>query len=294
MNLANFPTSGVLGWAIRPTNDSNGLESPYKIPHVGFTPNDFYYTLQLYRNANNRLVVCDSKYNNIISGTTVLANDQWYYLELKYMIGSSLPANSIELRINGITEGVSAAAVNITGQDGTTYIQHCYIDSIAANTKVSYIDDLYFLDHTGSVNTGFLGDVTVRAYYPDANGDLSQLTGRDSDSVDNYLNVDDPILAFTVDYNSGLPGSADLYNIQNLSDYTNVIYGVSSQVIAYSVSGLNTINWGFCSPIIKPLGGSIASGVRKRLPMSGRPWASGRPPRPGQGEQAPPLRNLRV
>jgi hypothetical protein len=113
-------------------------------------------TLRLIRGGNTQL--------GSVSGT--LQAGRWYYLEMKSVIHGS--TGVAELRIDGVT------AITFTGntQPGSaTTANRLYLNPYFSNNQNGHwfaFDDLYWLDGSGTSNTGYLGDVRIVVLNPTA------------------------------------------------------------------------------------------------------------------------------
>lgn len=115
-------------------------------------------TMQIGTNSSSILQVLNSSGTVIATGTTVLTNGTWYYIEVKWHIAGA--SGTTEVHLNGVSEITST-----TGNFGSSNI-----DNFRLNLGTSY-DDFYVCDTTGSAprNT-FLGDVRVATVMPNADG----------------------------------------------------------------------------------------------------------------------------
>ena len=109
----------------------------------------------------------------------------WVYIELKVVCGDS---GSYEVCVDGVSR--------LSGSGDTKAGTHNYHTTfyLVGNggtdlTKQPYIDDLYCLDGSGTVNNDFLGDHFVQTLFPNAVGDVNAWTG--STGVDHYTLVDE-------------------------------------------------------------------------------------------------------
>lgn len=91
-------------------------------------------------------------------GTTILVEDSFFYVELKIDVG----AGTAEVQLNGAPE-ISATGVSLSNVDTIRFESHTF-------DGFTIVDDVYVLDSSGSAPNDFLGDVTVRTLYPDADG----------------------------------------------------------------------------------------------------------------------------
>lgn len=210
----------VLGFAFRHTaNAAQALVALFRI------------------NTNNRLNLrlntdgTFSLYRNntsLATGTTVLANNAWYYIELKTKIRDGA-AGSYDLRINGVTE-LSNSSVDLveSGPNGLNNIRFA-----GAGGTTFEIDDLYLLDTSGSSNNDFLGDSKVELLLPDGPGDSTQWT---PDAGSNYARVNEAVPDGNSSYvESSTSGADDLYAFSDdLGD--GPIHGIQVDVHAITAS----------------------------------------------------------
>ncbi|MDF2751654.1 MAG: hypothetical protein K0S82_36 [Gaiellaceae bacterium] len=164
------------------------------------------------------------------SAVTIALNT-WYYVEVKVTIHDS--AGVAGLKINGVDQ------VNLTGQDTQNggSAQADLITFGGAGTSAFGnidIDDIYMCDGTGSSPTNdYLGDVRVDALDPNGNGNSSQFTGSDGNSVDNYALVDESPPNGDTDYvESATVGNKDTYAYENHPLSAGTVYGVQVNVNA--------------------------------------------------------------
>jgi hypothetical protein len=164
----------------------------------------------------------------LATGTTVLALNNWYYLELKATIHDT--AGSYEVRIDGVSEAALTASGVDTRNAGTTgqwdRVRFCGLAS-----GYSYIDDLYICDASSAIRNSFLGPVKVETLYPQtdavaagSNAGLTPSTGTDHGAL-----VDETT-PNTSDYNSSpTVGLKDTYNYPSLT-LTGTILGIQTNL----------------------------------------------------------------
>ena len=164
---------------------------------------------------------------SVYRGTTLLATtvglnlllNAWYYIEFKVTCNAT--TGSYELRVGEVTV-LSAAGVN-TKAGSNDYHTTFVLERDAAST--TYLDDMYCLDSSGSVNNDFLGNSRVSAIYP--NGDTASKAWDRSAGADNYALVDEAIVNDDTDYvESGDVGDKDLYDYGAVSGVTTVVRGL--------------------------------------------------------------------
>ena len=164
------------------------------------------------------------------SGSVVLSEGVWYYLEFKATISDTVGVAVV--RVNGVID-LNLSSVD-TRQAGTT-ANTINIGERSGTPPGFYdVDDLYICDATGgSPADDFLGDCRVEALLPDGNGTTSNLVGSDGNSTDNYLLVDEAAPNGDTDYvESSTPGDKDTYTFGNLASTSGTVYGV--QVLPYA------------------------------------------------------------
>jgi hypothetical protein len=165
----------------------------------------------------------------LATGTTVLALNNWYYIELKGTIHDT--TGSYEVRIDGVSEAVLTATGVDTRNAGTTgQWDRFYLGGVV--TGNTYIDDVYICDQSGAAprNT-FLGPVKVETLLPQtdavaagSNAGLTPSTGTDHGAL---VDENPPN---TSDYNSSpTVGLKDTYNYPSLT-LTGTILGVQSNL----------------------------------------------------------------
>jgi hypothetical protein len=154
------------------------------------------------------------------SAAGVVPTSGYCYVELKALINDT--TGTYEVRING------ANVLSGTGADtrnGATGVITGVSILFARNGQI--FDDFYICDSAGSVNNDFLGDRRVDVYFPNGNGNSSQMVGSDANSTDNYLLVDDTNPNDDTDYvQSDVLNNKDTYTFQNMSHTPASISGV--------------------------------------------------------------------
>lgn len=154
-----------------------------------------------------------------VYGTTILAEDTWYVVELHLKIANSggiaelkIDGQAVEATISGDTQG-SYATVNrlyLTGTSSTSVSSQLVFDDIAIN------------DIAGGVDDSWCEDGHIVALNPNTNGDSSQWTGSDGNSTDNYALVDEVPSNGDTDYvQDSTSGNKDLYNLASIAAFVN-------------------------------------------------------------------------
>jgi hypothetical protein len=271
-NLAGGGYSGTVGFAVYYAGNAkheNVDDSLY--PLVDFWQRTAFGDLSesscLTRSIAGTMVLFNYDDEIICSGTTALDNDKWYYIEVIYhnsQGASNAPNGACKVYIDGELDSQSATNAKTGSSDGI--LRGLSFNSVDGNDETIpvYVDDFYLTINAGSSNTGVLGPVTVRGLLPNANGSLSQLTGDDGNSTNNYQNVDDAPADETT-YNSGeIPERSDLYNFSNLGAEVAEVYGV--QLDNYAKKNLDGAR--AYVPLTKADGASIREQTSKLLTTS--------------------------
>jgi hypothetical protein len=249
----NVGESGIVGFAILFDDDQTGSNTKnFLIVRQTLSSNYFY------RHPETKCLVYTNNSNDILcSGTTVLENNKWYYVELEFHNSrgaSDAPAGACKLWLDGVLEDKSPANAK-TGRTNTALKDFRFLSADGVDeTMNTYYDDFYVVSKNGTHNTGCLGDVSVRALKVNNFGDNSTLVGQDKDSVSNNLNIDDTPADDGTTHNSGLiPDVYDLYKFNDCGDETATIYGLQTiNRVKEDIDGSRV----FC-PISKKLGESV-------------------------------------
>lgn len=163
------------------------------------------------------------------ASTTTLAAATWYYIELRVFIDDS--AGQVELRVNGVTE------VNLTGVDTKFQSSIDYASVLAlfggGNSGISRrYDDFYMRTSSSSTaeTGGFLGDVKVKPYFPNADGTYTAMTCSTGTTHNTLVDENPPN---TTDYvSSSTALTKDSYGFQDASE-TGSIKAVQVSAYAY-------------------------------------------------------------
>ncbi len=144
------------------------------------------------------------------------------YCHLQVRVVFSTSAGIVQVRMDGATTPIlNLSSVNTGGANADGFT----LSSGGYNGMTYYYDDLVINDTSGSIANSWLGDVRVDTYFPNANGDLSQMTGSDGDSTNNYALVNAAAPGSTY-VQSQTVGHEDLYGFQDMTHTPAAIYGV--------------------------------------------------------------------
>jgi hypothetical protein len=214
---ANYTTL-ICGFAFRPAIAGTNRIFAFRdagTDQVGISINGAG-RLQIYRGTTSTVLA---------TGTTVLALNTWYYIEIKVTFSNA--AGVVELKLDGASEIAS------TGSLDTTNTANAYANQIviAAGSNGQYdFDDLYLCDDSGSLNNTFLGVrrvQTVAASGPGSNTQMTPNTGTNHGAVDDTTPDDD-----TTYVSEDTAGHYDLYAMGDLSGSPSDVAFVQSIIRA--------------------------------------------------------------
>ena len=164
------------------------------------------------------------------TGTTVVDDDTWIYVEVRAIIH---PTNGVcQVRLNGSNSNEIDYAGNTTRTGvGAIDIASFGLDSTNGGERFT---DVYVLNTAGAVNNTWLGDMHVYTIVPTSDGSSSQWLGSDGDSVNNWALIDElPVTGADypvpeADYvGSSTIGAVDLYGLGALPDGITDIKGIA-------------------------------------------------------------------
>lgn len=205
----------------------------------------------------------DGSVSILNSGGTTIASSAaglfiagaWNYIELKLVIAGA--SGSCEVQINGVN-GIATT----TGNFGSTNagVVNMYADRfIMPDNSDMYFDDLYVTD-SSSPNAGFMGDVHVYTYFPDADGTYLDFVPNTGST--HYTQVDDnPPDDDTTYVSAASSGDRDSYDYPNVAP--GIIKGIQiNQYCRKSGSGLSQVK-----PLVRS-GGSDYAGAAQTVVAS--------------------------
>jgi hypothetical protein len=148
------------------------------------------------------------------AGTTVFTQNTWYYIEVRVFIDSS--AGQIEVRVNGVVD-INLTGINTQAQTANTVSSLQTLSYGSGVAQSRYFDDLYL--RTGSSGSaesgGFLGDISVKPYYPNADGTYTAMTCSTGSTHNTLVDETTPN---TSDYVSSATAlTKDSYGFQDVS-----------------------------------------------------------------------------
>lgn len=196
----------------------------------------------------------------LATGTTQIFLSQWNYIEVSCTVSDTV--GEVHVRLNGNT----ADEVSFTGdtKNGGTNTTIDRVGYFTGSGPAGSAADLYILNDSGPApNNSFLGDVVVRTLSPVGNGNYSQLTGSDGNSVDNYLLVDEHPYSGTDYVGSPTTGQKDTYAMTDLPAGVTTVYGLQvNSLMAKSDASLAQ------SRLILRSGGTDYGGTTRVLPTT--------------------------
>lgn len=153
------------------------------------------------------------------SGPPLTAN-RWYYIEAQLKLSDTV--GFVKVNIDGVPV-IDSGPVLDTRNAGTASV----LDSLQFGMGISgttIFDDLYIMSGDGDT---FAGDCIVTTLLPNGNGAASSFVGSDTDSVDNYLLVDEVPPSGTDYVASATIGHQDLYTFTNVPASAGTIVAVA-------------------------------------------------------------------
>jgi hypothetical protein len=213
----------------------------------------------------------------IATGTQVLGQNNWYYLEFKGVI--HVTTGSYEVRIDGVTDIINTVPTN-TQNGGLGQW-----DRLQMNGANHNFDDLYICDTSGTTNNTFLGPCKIQTLLPStdftatgSNQGLTPSTGTDHGAL-----VDEVIPNITDFNSSSTPGAKDTYRFPALAGVTGSILGIQTNIYAAKTdAGTQTIcsvvragGTDYDGPTAVPTTSfGYVTNVREINPFTGLAWTS--------------------
>jgi hypothetical protein len=164
-------------------------------------------------------------------GLTVMSAATWYFVEMRVFIDSS--AGQVEVRINGVNE-FNLSGINTQHQAFNYASVLAFSGGNSSNTVTRYYDDLYVRSSSsGSAEAGgFLGDIKVKPYYPNADGTYTAMTCSTGSTHNTLVDETTPN---TTDYvSSSTALTKDSYGFQDVSE-TGSIKAVQLSAYCYKL-----------------------------------------------------------
>lgn len=178
----------------------------------------------------------------LATGSTVLSEDVWYYLEVQLTIGNA-GIGSYEVRLDGAVE--LGPTVADTQNGGTAEINNIQVGNIdnggGAPSVDMMITDLYIFDDSGSTNNDFIAstsyDVHIESHLPVADGTVNDWIplggGSNFEEVNDASGPDED-----TSYNStDSAGNQELYDMGNIVNDPDSILGLQVNACSKRLAG---------------------------------------------------------
>jgi hypothetical protein len=208
-------TTTVLGWAYKPVAMGTSAE-------LMRTLDNGTIQCRLLKSITGNLQF-QRNITTLGEGTRTLHANVWYFIEVKMTINNT--TGSFEVRINGQTE---ISGTNVDTQQTANSTVDAFRITLGGG---GVIDDLYFLNDSGSTNNDFLGDVRIQTLFPDGAGNSTNwaVTGAASNyqAVDEFEADDD-----TTYVSTSTATDKDTYSFENLSTSVDTVYAVGTNILA--------------------------------------------------------------
>lgn len=190
--------------------------------------------LTVWINSTGRIEVRRGTYaGTVLAASTQVYNSfgAWRYVEAKATINDT--TGTCIVMVDGV-EWINFTGNTSNGAGTNIDILKC---GMTNGATIGY-DDMYVLDGTDSTATTgrpdntFLGDVKVVSLLPNANTATNQWIGSDTNSIDNYLLIDE-VPVNTSDYiGTATNGQQDLWGLTDLAANTLTIYAIQPMFYA--------------------------------------------------------------
>lgn len=166
-----------------------------------------------------------------VLGSAPITTNSWHFFEVQ-ATAAATAAGTATVRVDGTTV-ITATSVNWGGANWASIglsVQNTATSNPSGGARYAgSFDDWYITNPSGSVNTGFLGDVRVVNIVPNAPGSA---TGMTPSAGSNWQCVDEVPPSGSDYVSSPTPGTSDLYSMGDLPLGTTTVHGV--QVNAYA------------------------------------------------------------
>lgn len=193
-----------------------------------YTDNGASQQISIMRNASRLIEVrrgSNTTGTIIATGTTVLNDFTWHYIEARVTISAA--TGIVQVRLDGQTVNEIDFTGNTKAGGTSNNIDNVGIFvPYASSGPYGGISDWYILNTSGTVNNTWLGDVAVRVLLPNGPGTYTQLTNSAGNQTNNYTYVDEAA-ANNADYTgSQTVGLVDTYSMADLPAGVTNVYGM--------------------------------------------------------------------
>lgn len=168
---------------------------------------------------DNKLKIVNPNSGTILAASAItISTGTWNYIEFKGSIGSSIAANSCQLKINQVVQATVAAGTSTLWGTATT-MNTIQVGSIcgALNAFTCHLDDCVIIDMSTGSPTDYIGDITAEALYPSGQGNYSDFSP--TGSALHYLCVNEhPPDGDTTYCSSNSVGARESYTLTGTTD----------------------------------------------------------------------------
>lgn len=215
-----------MGLAIR-KRSTTGMTSGYSRFFMSFLDNLNGAQASLAFNASNENIIeAYSGVTNTLRGSgTFITDTNWHYMEFGCRVHTS--TGWIEVRLDGATVIRFDGNTRFTAQNDITKIR--IRSPFNYSNWTIDIDDWYVNDATGSVNNGFLGEISIESLMPTADGFHGDMTPSTAGTSFNLVNEEPPNGTNFITANG--VGQRETFVTENLS-YLTGVNGVWVECIA--------------------------------------------------------------
>lgn len=212
--------TGVVGFAFKHANTASGTLPMCTLRETTALSSGIHLELNL---STGNLLVLQRGTTTIATSSKTLANDTWYYIEIRWTIDDA--SGSCEVFVNNIKGGWIDFSGD-TRNSGFAYIDQIKFSGTTTGTGGEFFfDDVYMLDNNGGApGNDRLGDSIVETLNPSGVGAEAQWTpsaGANQENVDEATPDDD-----TTFNSSGIVDDDDRFAMDNLVNVPSTVFGV--------------------------------------------------------------------
>jgi len=247
ISMGSVPNHRLISPAVNPSGATDGIIGFAFLTPAGFnadiifqlraatSPNNGFTGFQLRVSAGGVLSLDPHDINATEEPLTTLNPNQWYYIEIRFDLGTTNFANMpITVNLDGVQQ--FSGDLQIGDDDGW--------NSFQLNGANWAFDDFYVCSTSGPINNDILGPITIRALVPDADSTTTDFTA--SSPGDHFTLVDElgPDGDSTYVESSGA-GQVELYSHEPSAPSGSVIGVV--QTVTMRATDVTPVNVQFTS-----------------------------------------------
>jgi hypothetical protein len=165
----------IVGFALKLDNSGQSGSAYVVLVRDSTTNNDL---VAIKWDTDNKLKIVNPNTGTVLaSPSAAVTTGVWNYVEFKISIGSSIAANSCQLRINQATVATVPATTSTLWGTATS-ANAIQVGSVsgALNAFTAHIDDCVIIDTSTGTPTDYIGDITIEAIYPSASGNYTDFS----------------------------------------------------------------------------------------------------------------------